>query len=92
MFARSNQERPTTNRGFTLIEMVVVVSLILLLISIVAPVYDRVTLRAREAVLRQDLFTMRQVILQYTLDRRKAPRALADLCRHTICNGFTQIR
>src|SRR5215472_4209028 len=82
MFARSNQERPTTNRGFTLIEMVVVVSWILILISIVVPVYNRVTRRTREAVLRPDLFTMRQVILQYTLERRKA-RALSRTCTGT---------
>jgi len=41
--------------------------------------YNQSILRAREAVLRQDLFTLRQVIDQYTLDKQKAPQALDDI-------------
>jgi general secretion pathway protein G len=67
------------SRGFTLIEMMIVISLILILISIALPVYNRSILRAKEATLRQDLFTLRQVISQYTLDKQKAPQALEDL-------------
>lgn len=66
-------------RGFTLIELVVVMSLILVLISIAVPVYNQSVLRAKESVLRQDLFTMRSVISQYTLDKQKAPQALDDI-------------
>ncbi len=66
-------------RGFTLIELVVVMSLILVLISIAVPVYNQSVLRAKESVLRQDLFTMRSVISQYTLDKQKAPVALEDI-------------
>jgi general secretion pathway protein G len=65
--------------GFTLIEMVIVVALILILISIAVPAYNRSILHAKEAVLRQDLFTMRQVIDQYTIDKQKAPQQLDDL-------------
>jgi len=50
------------SRGFTLIEMMIVVSLILILVSIALPVYNRSILRAKESVLKQDLFTLRQVI------------------------------
>lgn len=66
-------------RGFTLIEMMIVISLIVILISIAVPVYNNAILRAKEATLRQDLFTLRDVISQYTLDKKKAPQALEDL-------------
>jgi len=68
-----------SSRGFTLIEMVVVISLILILVSIAVPIYSQSIRRAREAVLRQDLFTLRQVISQYTLDKQKAPQSLDDV-------------
>lgn len=66
-------------RGFTLIEMVVVISLILVLLSIALPMYNQSIIRARESTLRQDLFTLRHVIQQYTLDKQKAPQSLEDL-------------
>ena len=66
-------------RGFTLIEMVVVISLILVLLSIALPMYNQSILRAKESTLKQDLFTLRHVIQQYTLDKQKAPQALEDL-------------
>ena len=69
--------RPT--RGFTLIEMMIVISLMLILISVALPVYNRSVLRTRESVLKQDLFSLRNVIDQYKLDKQKAPQALDDL-------------
>jgi general secretion pathway protein G len=71
--------RTKRNRGFTLIELMIVMSILLILITIAIPIYNQSILRARESVLRQDLFTMRQVIDQYTLDKQKAPQALEDL-------------
>src|SRR5215472_8532981 len=71
--------RTGRNRGFTLIEMMIVISMILILLSIAVPIYNRSILRAKEAVLRQDLFSLRQVISQYTLDKEKAPQSLDDL-------------
>ena len=67
------------DHGWTLIEMMIVVSLILILVSIALPVYNRAILRSKESVLKQDLFTLRQVIDQYTLDKKKAPQALDDI-------------
>lgn len=67
------------SRGFTLIELMIVISLLLILITVAVPIYKQSILRARESVLRQDLFTLRQVIDQYTLDKQKAPQALDDL-------------
>src|SRR5581483_8239315 len=67
------------SRGFTLIELMIVISIILILVSISIPIYNQSILRARESVLRQDLFTLRSVISQYTLDKQKAPQSLDDL-------------
>jgi general secretion pathway protein G len=66
-------------RGFTLLEMMIVLSIILILMAIAVPVYNQSILRSREAVLRQDLFTLRSVISQYTLDKQKAPQSLDDV-------------
>lgn len=73
------RSRTKRERGFTLIELMIVMSILLILITIAIPIYNQSILRARESVLRQDLFTMRQVIDQYTLDKQKAPQALEDL-------------
>jgi general secretion pathway protein G len=67
------------NRGFTLIELMIVISIILILVSIAIPIYNQSIVRAKEAVLHQDLFAMRSVIDQYTMDKGKAPQSLDDL-------------
>ena len=65
--------------GFTLLEMMIVVVIMGILMSIALPIYNTSLLRSREAVLRQDLFTLRNLISQYTLDKQKAPQSLDDL-------------
>ncbi len=65
--------------GFTLIEMLIVITIIFILIGMAAGRYERSVLRAREATLKQDLFVMRQAIQQYTLDKQAAPTSLDDL-------------
>jgi len=67
------------SRGFTLLELMIVISIMLILVSIGVPMYQNSIRRARESVLRQDLFTLRSLISQYTLDKQKAPQALEDL-------------
>lgn len=74
-----NSGRRGKQRGFTLIEMVIVISLILILMGIAVPIYKTHLLHAREAVLREDLYTMRNAIEQYTNDKNKAPQDLNDL-------------
>src|SRR3954470_17253806 len=81
---RSGNRKPKTNsrvreRGFTLLEMVIVISIILILVSIAIPNYVTSMRRAREAVLKDDLFQLRSVIDQYTLDKQAAPMSLSDL-------------
>ena len=66
-------------RGFTLIEILIVVSIIGILVSIAVPIYQKSILRTRESVLRNNLFTMRTVLDEYTYDKQKAPQALQDL-------------
>lgn len=66
-------------RGFTLIELMIVISIILILISIAVPIYNQSILRAKEAVLRDDLFVLRSTIDQYTMDKARAPQSLEDL-------------
>ena len=65
--------------GFTLLEMMIVVIIIGVLMSIAVPIYNQSLVRAREAVLRNDLFELRKLISQYTLDKQKAPQSLDDL-------------
>jgi len=61
------------------LELMIVISILLILMSIAIPVYNQHVVRARESVLRQDLFTLRSVIDQYTLDKQKAPQSLEDI-------------
>ena len=65
--------------GFTLLEMMIVVAIIMILIGIAAGMYQRSVVRAKEATLRSDLTVMRQAIDHYTLDKEAAPQALEDL-------------
>jgi len=68
-----------TRRGFTLVELMIVISIILILISVAVPIYSRSVTRAKEAVLKDQLFTLRQLIDEYTLDKQAAPQSLEDL-------------
>src|ERR1700727_3724161 len=67
------------NSGFTLLEMMIVISIMVILMSIALPIYNQSVVRSREAVLRNDLFQLRSLISQYTLDKQKAPQSLDDL-------------
>ncbi|MGZ4840718.1 MAG: type II secretion system protein [Candidatus Angelobacter sp.] len=66
-------------RGFTLIEMIIVCAMISILLGVMVPIYKIHIIHANEAVLKQDLFNMRQAIDQYTQDKSKAPQALDDI-------------
>jgi general secretion pathway protein G len=65
--------------GFTLLEMMIVLIIMGVLLSIALPIYNQALVRSREAVLRNDLFELRKLISQYTLDKQKAPQSLDDL-------------
>jgi general secretion pathway protein G len=65
--------------GFTLLEMMVVITIILILLSLATGRYQQSIIRAKEAALKQDLTVMRKAIDQYTLDKLAAPQSLEDL-------------
>ena len=66
-------------RGFTLIELMIVMAIISILVAVAVPMYQKSVVRAKESVLRQNLFTLRNVIDEFTYDKAKAPQALQDL-------------
>src|SRR5258708_28492052 len=73
------RRRSPLETGFTLIELMIVITIILILIGIAAGRYEKSVMRAREATLKQDLQAMRQSIDNYTLDKQAAPQSLDDL-------------
>lgn len=66
-------------QGFTLLELMIVVSIVGILATIAAPTYQQSVVKAREAVLRQDLFTLRDVLDQHRADQGKYPPSLQAL-------------
>lgn len=69
----------TARAGFTVLELMVVITIILILLAMGAGQYQKSVMHAREATLKQDLVVMRQAIDQYTLDKQAAPQSLEDL-------------
>jgi general secretion pathway protein G len=66
-------------KGYTLIEMIIVMAIISVLVAIAVPMYQKSLLRTKESLLKNNLFTLRTVIDEYTFDKQKAPQTLQDL-------------
>src|SRR5215831_7407055 len=67
------------SRGFTLIELMIVMAIIGIIVGMAVPLYQKSIIRSKESVLKQNLFTIRTVIDEYTYDKQKAPQSLQDL-------------
>ena len=75
-------QRGTTQDGFTLIELMVVITIILILATIAAGQYQKTVLRAKETKLRSELAVLRNAIHDYTLDKECGPSSLDDLVQN----------
>lgn len=76
---RRKRRQDSSNAGFTLIELMIVITIILILIGMAAQRYGLTIEHSREAVLKHDLQVMREAIDNYTLDKQAAPQSLDDL-------------
>jgi general secretion pathway protein G len=68
-----------TRAGFTLIELMIVMAIVVILIATAIPQYQKSLIRAKESVLKNNLFTIRMMIDEYSYDKQKAPQTLQDL-------------
>ena len=66
-------------RGFTLLELMIVITIIIILAAVALPQFQKTIVHAREAVLRDDLFQMRKMLEQYGADKGKPPQSLDEL-------------
>jgi general secretion pathway protein G len=71
--------RDPRSRGFTLLELMIVISIIIILAVIVMPAYRRTVIVAQESVLKDDLFQMRKLLDQYAADKGQLPQSLEEL-------------
>ena len=75
----ANCQLPTTSPGFTLLELMIVISIIIILAAIAMPQYQKTVVYAKETVLRDDLFQFRKSIDMYAADKGKLPSSLQEL-------------
>jgi general secretion pathway protein G len=76
---KRNPSRRRETLGFTLIELMIVLSIIAILLAVAIPTYSRSIVASRERALRSDLTQLRTAIWRFTFDKQKAPQSLDDL-------------
>lgn len=67
------------SRGFTLLELMIVISIVMILMAVAVPLYQQHIVQTREAVLRQNIQTLDKVIEQYRTDKGESPQSFDDL-------------
>lgn len=75
-------------RGYTLIELIIVMAIISILLATAVPMYQKSLTRTKESLLKNNLFTLRTVIDEYTFDKQKAPQTLQDLVDQGYLRGI----
>ena len=76
---RGSALRRCSERAFTLLELMIVISIIIILAAITLPQYQRTIVATREAVLRDDLHKMRSLIDQFAADKGRLPQSIDEL-------------
>ncbi|MGA7412520.1 MAG: type II secretion system protein [Bryobacteraceae bacterium] len=76
---RQFSRRRALAAGFTLIELMIVMAIVSILLAIAIPIYQKSIQRSKESVLRNNLFTLRTMVDEYTIDKQHAPLTLDDL-------------
>jgi len=76
---RSSESSAQNPSGFTLLELVMVMTIIVILAAVSVTSYQHIQLKARETILKEDLRTLRKMIDQYAADKEKLPQSLDDL-------------
>jgi general secretion pathway protein G len=79
--SRSGARGESSSRGFTLLEIMVVIAMIVILLAVAVPIYNRSLTAAKEATLHKNLVTMNAAIDHYTRDKKKGPQSLDELKR-----------
>jgi len=74
-----NARKQCNSSGFTLIEMMVAISVIIILLAIAIPIFSRSIRQAKENNFKENLATLNLAVYQYTLDKQKAPKSLDEL-------------
>lgn len=77
--SKTENQKSKLERGFSLMELMIVMFIIIILLSVALPTYQRSVQHARETVLKENLFQIRRAIDQYSADKGKLPQSLDDL-------------
>ena len=78
---RNPQSAIRNQKGFSLLELLIAMFILIILLSVALPTYQRSVQQARETVLKENLWQMRRAIDQYAADKTKLPQSLDDLVK-----------